>query len=678
MAEADFSPPPAINFGKSASYGFSSGNDRPGHRPGLSSMSFQERLNPQASNKGYNDAIQTQQQPNKQPETDIEFLQAPDFDAKTFIASKLSNASDVEISKFTDQLTKYQEQVIIDKKDMIYGNYKTFLAVGTQITVLSSELQSLRKMINDLHVTTNAMKQDAENAIASSAMDSSPNSSGNLLTNYNNGNEFPQNNALAPFPRGRTGSRSANRNSVLVLESMWAQDLSGLLRTVEGAQKYLPPIPGRHVVEESSGWEQLNAATWKPWQPVKIFLLNDFLLIAVKKKNKNGDSSLAVVQPTQALVADQCWPLADIQIKDLKNVDANNNSGPLNGIVIQKDRSLFVYRHDSAATVSRFLSAYFKSVRDIRKNQNSSDFQSSRRRESVLGQMFNEGNPVNDNKSHKRSVSVDLSERTKVLRDIDTLINDLDVKISHRMFREAVEIIAHHSKELKDVKELSATAIAAAQAASAASAVGSSLGGVSSLRKGAAGVAGAMPPSQYIDIKDLRAQILKIKLDQRSKEVSDILLGMISQDYLGPSQLKTYIVLLIKLNQTEAVKKTFLSSRRQLILKRIKMVEFKGDIPSYIAQIVTIHFRMIRTTAVTYQLCFKTSEASSAMVEWAKNEVEDYIVFFARQLYNIPPESETYRRCIEVTKEQAVQLKQVGLNLDFLLEYIYGGPDGST
>lgn len=609
-------------------------------------------------------------------------LRNPNFNPKSFISAQLASATDVEISEFTEKLIRLQDQVAIDRKNMVYGNYKTFLAVGSQISVLSSELQVLRKLINDVHVATTAMKQDAETTMALSNSDSLNRSSiGNgkgSLSSLSNGSTTNILNPMNPRVASlATTAKQNNRNSVLVLESMWAQDLSGLLRTVEGAQKYLPPIAGRHVVEESIGWDQLNAATWKPWQPVKVYLLNDYLLIAVKKRTRNGD--MLSVQQSQSLIADQCWSLSEIQIKDLRFIEQTPNSPP-SGFAVQKDGSVYVYKHNDPNVAERFLSSYMKIEKDLRKGNNinktgnnmSSESQKSRKRDSLYSQTVTSSD--SDKRGHKRSVSMDIAEKTRVLRDIDTLINDLDVKIAHRMFNEAVTIIDTNLQEIENILEVSSPAMSAAQATATASLVGESINAKSSSQRPS--ISSTFPGNQTppsIDIKTLRAHILKLKLEQRSKEVSEILLSNISQDYLSSGETKTQILLLIKLNQGEPAKKTFLKSRRQIILKRIKSVSFQGDIPAFISQVVTIHFRMIRTTAEIYHSCFPSSEASSMLVEWAKNEVELYIVFFARQLYGVSSDSDIYRICIEATKDQAMQLKEVGLNLDFLLEYIYTG-----
>lgn len=623
---------------------------------------------------------------------DVLALRSANFNAKEYISSKLSSASDVEISKFTDKITRLKDQVAVDRQNMVYGNYRTFLAVGSQISVLSSELQALRKLVNDLHVATTAMKQDAENTLLN--IDSSSNSSTTNLSvpGFNDSPNGSSSDLLGPLSAGRgfnSASKQNNRNSVLVLESMWAQDLSGLFRSVEGAQKYLPPIPGRHVVEESSGWDQLNAATWKPWQPVKVYLLNDYLLIAIRKRSKNNDM-LAVSQSSQSWVADQCWPLPDIVIKDLSTLE-HTSGAPPHGFAVHKDRNVYVYKHNDAKASARFFQAYNRLPREMRGkgNQGRRDAtqknSEGRPRDSIYGGINSNkglGSREGENKGHKRSVSMDIAERTRVLRDIDTLINDLDVKIAHRNFSDAVNVIEHRNKEVADVHEVSATAIAAAQAASATSAIGGSISGPPSL-KGRPSISTSMSSTQVqqtaqvMDIKVLRVQILKIKLDQRAKEISTILLNNVTQDYFGRSEIKEQIQLLIRLKQGEVAKKAFLTSRRQLILKRVKGVEFEGDIPNYISQIVTIHFRMARATVEIYQTCFPSSSQASTIVEWAKTEVEDYVELFARQLYNISQDSDIYRQCVKVTKEQAEQFKKVGLNMDFLLNYVYEGQEAA-
>ncbi|KAF5096073.1 hypothetical protein D0Z00_002904 [Geotrichum galactomycetum] len=337
-----------------------------------------------------------------------------------------------------------------------------------------------------------------------------------------------------------------------------------------------------------------------------------------------------------------------------------NRGQTLTGFSVTTGHATFVYKTESVEALKKVITTYQRAIKDLNKPSEGGAARKPEKR------------------GHSRHTSIDVSERARNLREVDDLINDLDVKIAHRKFKDAVTVIQKSSRETSDIGSIPATVVSAAQAGPAALAIGnnfsisSSSSSSSKSRKGS--IALNTTALVNTDIKTLRAQILKVKLDERTKELTDILLADISQDYLGPTQMKSHIQLLIRLGQPEAVKKAFLGSRRQLINKRIKRVEFKGDIPTYIAQIATIHFRMIRTTVDIYQACYPQKEYASSIVEWAKAEVEDFVVTFARQLYNIEPKSDIYIQCANITKEQSAQLLKVGLNLDFLLDYIYEGP----
>lgn len=559
-------------------------------------------------------------------DTEEQMLNSPNFNAKTYISKSLSGATDAEVSRFAEKLIGLQEQSVIDRKDMVYKNYKTFLSVGEQITILGSELKILRKLVNDFHVANTAIKEDAEQYLSNLRETKAPERNDNFQLQLPNVN------------------RQNNRNSVLMLENMWAQDLSKLFKMVEGAQKYLPVMPGRHVIFESSGWYQLHAATWKPLQPIHVVVLNDHLLIATKKKHRN-ETSLSV-QPMVNLVADKCWPLLEVDIQDL----SRSQDQSLNGFMVVSGTSSYVYKAESPEPFKGVMNAYRRAIRDLRPPPQKQQQPTQ-----------------TDKKGHSRHTSMDISERTRNLREIDDLVNDLDVKIAHRKFMEAVDIIERNLKQVGEVHEILPEVVLTAQNAPATLAVGANIN-IGGGKKGT-----NANPLADIDIQTLQTQILKVKLDQRTKELSDLLLADIAQDYLGPSAMKNHIQMLIKLGQPEAVKKAFLNSRRQLINKRVKKVEFKGNIPAYIAQIATIHFRMIRTTVNIYQHCYPLKESSSAIVEWAKEEVEDFVVTFARQLYNVEPTSEVYLECADITKSQSKQLREVGLNLDFLLDFIYDG-----
>ncbi|CAJ0632488.1 7410_t:CDS:2 [Entrophospora sp. SA101] len=76
---------------------------------------------------------------------------------------------------------------------------------------------------------------------------------------------------------------------------------------------------GRHIVREFSNFVEINASTNKPKQAVHMFLLNDCLLIAVKKKRQAAKETSSRVK----LVADRCWSLEDIGVVDVRDGNAD-------------------------------------------------------------------------------------------------------------------------------------------------------------------------------------------------------------------------------------------------------------------------------------------------------------------------------------------------------------------
>ena len=105
--------------------------------------------------------------------------------------------------------------------------------------------------------------------------------------------------------------RRANRNSVADLRTLYATQIQELHSQIEGSAKFVPAIPGRHIVTEFSDLWALNSATYKIEYAVHVVLLDDSLLVAKKRKKRSGGGG--------KLVAEKCWSLSDINIVDVKD-----------------------------------------------------------------------------------------------------------------------------------------------------------------------------------------------------------------------------------------------------------------------------------------------------------------------------------------------------------------------
>lgn len=119
--------------------------------------------------------------------------------------------------------------------------------------------------------------------------------------------------------------RRTQRNSIADLAQMYKAQLSHLWSTVEGSQKYIPLAPGRHLVFETHNFVELNAATYKAKQSVSMFLLNDLLLIAGRRRMKDtttpagGGNEREKERERGRMVAERCWVLADLVVVDVKD-----------------------------------------------------------------------------------------------------------------------------------------------------------------------------------------------------------------------------------------------------------------------------------------------------------------------------------------------------------------------
>lgn len=107
------------------------------------------------------------------------------------------------------------------------------------------------------------------------------------------------------------------------LQNLYKNQLQTLWTSISGSQKFLPLSPGRHLVCRASDFVELNSATYKVKQTVELFLLNDLLLVAGKRRKKmssNGQGEGGKHQDAEArLVAERCWNLTEIVVVDVKD-----------------------------------------------------------------------------------------------------------------------------------------------------------------------------------------------------------------------------------------------------------------------------------------------------------------------------------------------------------------------
>ena len=137
------------------------------------------------------------------------------------------------------------------------------------------------------------------------------------------------------------------------MQQLYKQQVTHLWTTVEGSQKYLPIVPGRHLVYEAHTFVELNPATYKAKQNVSLFLLNDLLLVAGRRRFKGAPGMDREAQERGRMVAERCWVLTDLVVVDLKD------SGDLtNALKIKRGKEVCVYRGSRPEDKKALLAAF--------------------------------------------------------------------------------------------------------------------------------------------------------------------------------------------------------------------------------------------------------------------------------------------------------------------------------
>ena len=88
--------------------------------------------------------------------------------------------------------------------------------------------------------------------------------------------------------------------------------MQNLHSKIEGAAKYVPTMPGRHIITEMDGVLALNAATYKVDHAAKFVVLDDAVLVARRRRRRNNTES-------EKLVAERCWMLGEMLVLDSKD-----------------------------------------------------------------------------------------------------------------------------------------------------------------------------------------------------------------------------------------------------------------------------------------------------------------------------------------------------------------------
>ncbi|GAB7361753.1 hypothetical protein MBLNU230_g1799t1 [Neophaeotheca triangularis] len=570
--------------------------------------------------------------PPGQLRVDVRSLRDPNLAAEKYVQSVLADASENDIIAYQNELQNVKAHTSTELQHNVYQNRTQFVKISKEAEKLKSEMRTLRTLLGELNGAlghaTSAGGGDAQGA----------------------------DNALSLADRKR-----ANRSSVADLEALWTTHLQTLWKRIEGSQKYLPALPGRHVITESMRWVELNAATWKPRRRVCLVLLNDHLLVASEKKrndltnnaNTSNRQSMYAGQQSQAtaLIAERCWPLQDVSLADISSTSAahlgHNNSREhkaiSNALSVRAGNESFTYATTDTAEKASLLVAFRKAQEDLRKQLAAEHGERERQLDELallsgrnprLRQQANGTSTDEDpaksagGLNRTNSILIDVDGRQQSLRQLESQLDTLDIDIALQHFEDAV---ARTEK----------------------------------LRKMARSIKGNATAQEFVL--------------GRTKERASKLATAISRQLLQASGAMTKtqqnVSWLVRLGYEETARASYLASRTETVRARTRQIAFTGPLEPYLRDVAFVTFTLLLHTFRTFAGSFPPS-SGSAVVKWGKERVDEFNEVLERHLAGQQVGFEMREQCLVVAREQAAVLGEVGVDFKGLVGRGLGGEDG--
>ncbi|KAK3721089.1 exocyst complex component exo84 [Vermiconidia calcicola] len=567
---------------------------------------------------------------------DMRALKDPNLQAEKYVQSILADATESDVHAYQNDLQSVKSHASMDLQHNVYQNRTQFIKISKEADKLKSEMRTLRTLMSDL---TGALGH---------------------ATNVNTGSSNLDTLSVADRKR-------ANRSSVANLEAMWSTHLQVLWKRVEGSQKYLPALPGRHIILESQRWVELNAATWKPRRRVALCLLNDHLLVASEKRrndisqNGNGDSSKnkrqSMYQPQQpsqqtTLVAERCWPLQDVQLADISS-STTTDKNITNALNLRVGPESFTYASSDAGEKAALLVAFRKAQEDLRKHIAAEHGERERQLETVdISLLTGARDPrllkkaaadaakadvASGGLSRSNSVLVDVEGRQQSIRWVESQVDALDIDIALQRFEDAVSRVEKLRKLARSIRS-NATA----------------------------------------------SEIIMAKVNERANRLAASIGRQLVQTSSGTEKTKQNTSWLLRLGLEEMARLRYLDSRTETIRIRTRQLPFTGPLPPYLHALAYTTFALLLHTFRTFAASFPPA-AGSSVVKWGKERVDEFNGVLERQLSSVERGGGLWRECVDVVKGEVGVLSEVGVDFRGLvgrklaaLAGDLGGRDGAS
>ncbi|KAL2267055.1 hypothetical protein VTJ83DRAFT_4332 [Remersonia thermophila] len=547
-------------------------------------------------------------------QVDVRALRDPDLVPEQYVAQILSDATEDQVRDYEEALKKLKHRVSTDLQQNVYQNRTQFIKISKEAEKLKSEMRTLKNLMAELKANTTALRAASHNADSSGL-------NGQMSTGL---------------------SRRDKRSSVADRTALWSAQMQALYKNVEGSQKFLPNTPGRHVVQDAGPWVELDNATYRSRRAMQIFLLNDHILIASRKKRKTDVPAAADSRvPMTKLVADRCWHLLDVEVVDMAGPsDSSSGRNKLADAIMVRgggQNESFIYRTEKAEDPEKasLILNIRKQVEELRRNLQSEREATNKAKETI--NYFASRDPgllqkteLLETLSDIKDMLIEVDGKKQNLRWVEGQMDELDIHIALQQIEPAVALI----EKLKTLAY--------------------------SLKNNA-----------------IAQDFISFKVDERRGRLAALVVRELVNTHNHQRKTEQNVSWLTRLGYEDRAREAYLSARSEIIQKRTRQCIFQGNLNNYIWEISFVYFTIIRNTVSCFQASFPPT-MMSACVKWAKEEVDAFNAILARQLSGEKEESEVWTQCMETAKDHAAMLSEVDLDFRNLVGRNVKVADGVT
>ncbi|VEU22599.1 DEKNAAC103341 [Brettanomyces naardenensis] len=537
-------------------------------------------------------------------------LSSDHYDAVSYLHTNLRTADAATIDAFTSELSDMSLNNKLDVKRTIAQSLQNVIGVSESVAKTQETLQELKKVVGSLNEVIYQQVEDAQEALVdvrSGSKDDGSSSSGSH------------------------GNSADKRRSLIILEKKWASNMNALFKEVDGAQQFVSALPGRHVIAQSKRWGELNAVTWKPIRPAHLTILNDYLLVATRKR----------IDDKKRTIATGCWPIKEVSLEEKKG--PSNVAGADSGYTLsfKTHNASLLFQTDSQNDYNKVKSAFRKAKADSHRISETGDMRNRNLRKSINRLSSDRANRNSDilhdlssQLNHRRARSRDLKQKTitERLNAIEENMTNVEIYMGHHKFEESVGFINRLKDQLETLEKTTKS---------------------------------GQNDSQLKFLLRLK----QLKLQELTDELVESLSWDISNWRSSGKQIADKLELFRLLGLEDKGRTVLLASKTKQLEELVTSVKFEGDLRNYMLQVSILYFSFISQIYTLYEQCFPVTKDKTFIIEWANERVSNYNNIFHRQLIDYDTGSQMYESCTKIARSQSERLKRMGMNVDYLFDF---------